>query len=167
MSKLNFKFTKKKNEEAPEVELVAEPEIDTAGETETFWTRNVRLLTFLICTAVFLAVFGPISVFQIKSCIEENATGDPLTADAVITLAERRLALKLSDFEDYEKTVSEGEDAVLYTIKVGEEYLVMVGAEDEDGMLTTFTVSRIQTDETVDVLATTYKPAELSALLGK
>ena len=38
---------------------------DTTGKTETFFTRNVKLITFLICIAVFLGIFGPLSVFHI------------------------------------------------------------------------------------------------------
>ena len=163
MSKWNFRY-KKDQKPIPPVE---ENEIDTAGETETFWTRNVRLLTFLICTAVFLAFLGPWSVFQIKSCMEEQERGSELTVDAVIELADRRLALKLSDFEEYRKTVSEGEDTVLYTIEIGAEYLVMVGATDEKSTLTCFTVSVIRSDETVDVLAKTYQRTQLTSLLGR
>ena len=32
---------------------------DTAGKTENFVTRNVKLITFLICMGVFLALFIP------------------------------------------------------------------------------------------------------------
>ena len=39
---------------------------DTKGETETFATRNVRLITFLVCIGVFLAVFIPIGVVGIS-----------------------------------------------------------------------------------------------------
>ena len=38
---------------------------DTVGKTENFFTRNVKLITFLICLGVFLAFFGPITVFTI------------------------------------------------------------------------------------------------------
>ena len=40
-------------------------EIDTAGKTETFWSANAKLITFIVCMVVLLATIGPWSVFQI------------------------------------------------------------------------------------------------------
>ena len=45
---------------------------DTAGKTETFFSANVKLITFLVTIAVLLALIGPWSVFQIKRWIEAN-----------------------------------------------------------------------------------------------
>lgn len=172
MSKLfGFRYEKKEQPETEEMQDAAsnvEAEIDTKGETETFFTRNVRMLTFLICVAVFLAVFGPMSIFQINSCVEEKmSAGDAMTVEDVRTFAARRGQLKLSDFEDYAKEESEGDDVILYTISVEGDYLVMVGARDEDAALHYFTVTNIKTDETVDVMATTYSQSLLDGLLGR
>ena len=46
------------------------PADDTKGETETFVTRNVKLITFIICMAVFLAFFIPIAVIGFNDFIE-------------------------------------------------------------------------------------------------
>ena len=34
---------------------MARQQMDTAGKTETFFTRNVKLITFLICVAIILS----------------------------------------------------------------------------------------------------------------
>jgi hypothetical protein len=47
-----------------------EPAEDTVGKTETFGTRNVKLITFLVCLGVFLAFFGPWSVMRIMEWVE-------------------------------------------------------------------------------------------------
>lgn len=169
MSKLfDFKYEKKNDLDAnatlkPQAE---ETEPDTAGETETFLTRNVRLITFLICIAVFLAIFGPISIFRIAKYIEENRDdGEAMSVETVVELSARHEKLRLSDFKNYEKTVSDGDDTILYFFTVEENYLVMVGAESKKGMLTCFTVTDSRTDETVDVMAVNFSLAELQALL--
>ena len=91
MKGLNFRFEKKKPEDKPLASVTEAEEIDTAGQTETFWTRNVRLLTFLICVAVFLVAFGPYSVFRISSCIAENRLeGEEMTVMDVWDLAQIR-----------------------------------------------------------------------------
>lgn len=175
MSKLfDFKYEKKEKTakkvtgeplEASSAEVL---EPDTAGATETFFTRNVRLITFLICLAVFLAVFGPISVFRIVQYIEENqAEGEPLSVEEVIAFSMDHDRIRLSAFEDYEKEISEGDGAVLYFLTVDTDYLVMVGAVDENGYLTCFTVTDSRTDETVDVMAASFSVPALQALFGR
>ena len=42
----------------------------TVGQTETFVTRNVKLITFLVCVAVFLVFLGPLSIWHFaRSCV--------------------------------------------------------------------------------------------------
>ena len=43
------------SEQIPQAEPRAERvEIDTVGQTETFWSRNVMLITFICCMAVII-----------------------------------------------------------------------------------------------------------------
>ena len=46
---------------------MARQQIDTAGKTENFFTRNVKLITFLICITV---IFSPFVVVYIQDTIE-------------------------------------------------------------------------------------------------
>ena len=59
------------------------PADDTKGETETFVTRNVKLITFLVCLAVFLTFFGPWSVIRIRQWIEEQETQQAIEQTAL------------------------------------------------------------------------------------
>ena len=85
---------------------------DTAGQTETFFTANVKLITFLVTIAILLALIGPWSVFQIQKWIEANQEAQQtevlMTAaqlDAVIARGEQ---LTWADFEGLTyKVVSE------------------------------------------------------------
>ena len=77
-------------------------EVDTAGQTETFLTRNVRLITFLICLSVFLAFFGPWSVFRIMEYLEaKNDTRIPMTEADLITLSELDRELYYTDIKGF------------------------------------------------------------------
>ena len=85
---------------------------DTAGKTENFFTNHVKLITFLICLGVFLAIFGPISVFRIRDYIEEKrAIANAMTVQDILELAEDRDQLYLADFEDFTKDMA-------FTLKV-------------------------------------------------
>lgn len=110
------------------------PEEDTAGETETFLTRNVKLITFLVCLAIFLVFFGPWSVMRIREWIEQKELEDvisdtAITYDEVCALVEKGNRLTWADFDGcyYEALWETGMCIREYTVK-GEEYSLMVSA---------------------------------------
>lgn len=152
--------------EASDLQDVQFAEVDTAGKTETFFSRNVKLITFLICLGVFLAVFGPISVFHIIEYVEEKNSGDIMPIETILALAEEHDTLKLSRFEDYEKEISKGKTTTYYFVSAANGYKVMAGAADEDSVVSYFSVTRSGTDETIDVLAANFDMESLKAFLG-
>ena len=82
---------------------MARTQMDTAGKTETFFTRNVKLITFFICIAV---IFSPFVVTYIKDTVEarREAARPKMTVDELTLIAERGKDLRqrdLSKFEDY------------------------------------------------------------------
>ena len=110
------------------------PADDTKGETETFVTRNVKLITFLVCLAVFLTFFGPWSVIRIRQWIEEQETQQEieqtaLSYDELCEIVNKGKYLDWSDFEGhhYEDLWETGMVIRQYTVK-GEEYSLMVSA---------------------------------------
>ena len=169
MSIFDYKYNKKTGDET--VEQPAEgkkrkkkSEIDTKGETENFFTRNVKLITFLVCLGIFLAVFGPISVFRIRDYIEERSSKEiPMTAADVLTLAQRHDTLYLTDFADFEKGV---ESETFYLIDVAPHFIVSVGAASVEAPVDHFTVTNTATDKKVDIMAADYNEDALRALLG-
>ena len=103
---------------------------DTAGKTENFFTRNVRLITFLICIAVFLGIFGPLSVFHIYQYyteMQEDASYVEMTVDDLRALAKRAETLTEKDFERFLRddggdwTVGPKTGRMFY-IQIGERY---------------------------------------------
>ena len=86
---------------------MARQQIDTAGKTETFFTRNVKLITFLICITI---IFSPFVVTYIQDVIDarREAERPQLTVDDLVFIAERGNDLRqrdLAKFEDYRDEV--------------------------------------------------------------
>lgn len=103
------------------------PVEDTAGKTENFWTRNVRLITFLICMAVLLAVAGPWSIHRIAQWVaevraEQNEVLIP--EQEVALLVERGAKLSWQDFEGYTAKVLIEKDMYMcqYDVEGGNYY---------------------------------------------
>ena len=79
---------------------MARQQMDTAGKTETFFTRNVKLITFLICVAIILS---PFVITYIKDVIEEKRLENrpEMTVDELVLIAERGKDLRQRDFEKF------------------------------------------------------------------
>ena len=96
-------------------------QIDTAGRTETFFTRNVKLITFFICIAV---IFSPFVATYIKDTIEarREASRPEMTVDELIFIAQRGKDLRqrdLSKFEDYrDEADMQGMKYAIYRIPI-------------------------------------------------
>lgn len=77
---------------------------DTAGQTETFFTRNVKLITFFICIGLFLAVLGPWSIPRIVEWVQQVRAEESqvlISESDVQAFVERGKALSWQDFEGY------------------------------------------------------------------
>ena len=86
---------------------MARVQIDTAGKTETFFTRNVKLITFLICITI---IFSPFVITYIQDMIDarREAERPELTVDELVFIAQRGKDLRqrdLAKFEDYRDEV--------------------------------------------------------------
>ena len=116
-------------------------EINTAGKTETFLTRNVRLITFLICMAVFFSVFGPLSIFHIRRYIEENREDprDEMTLADLRYVAENLKTLRTSYLDKFEGEFGEndmgGITYAIYRIPIEERYTLSVSFDRDKNHL--------------------------------
>lgn len=101
------------------------------SSTETFFTRNVRTITFLICMAVFLAVAGPWSFFRIRDAIYEyqESKREPMTVADVIQLSEYTRDVFLSDVDKFKGERSNWTNEIHYTVEIEDKYLLYVVAE--------------------------------------
>ena len=137
------RFVKKAKEAAP----------DTAGKTEKFATRNVRLITFLVCIGIFLAVFGPISVFQIKEYLENRSDSSPeMTLEELEALTDGGKELLFSEFTKYKGDLQDWDFEVCYIIRIAPHYRVIVGARDKTSKVEYITVRNLETGEEADLL---------------
>ena len=86
---------------------MARQQIETAGKTETFFSRNVKLITFLICVAIILS---PFVITYIQDVMEERHEAElpKMTVDELVFIAERGNDLRqrdLSKYEDYREEI--------------------------------------------------------------
>ena len=79
---------------------MARQQIDTKGKTETFFTRNVKLITFLICITV---IFSPFVVVYIQDIVEAKRLENrpEMTVENLIAIAERGNDLRQRDLEKF------------------------------------------------------------------
>ncbi len=95
-----FKKSREQSEDKPR----RKQEIDTAGQTETFWSANAKLITFIVCMVVLLATIGPWSVFHIVKWYEareEEQNEVLITQEQLDALIAKGSALNWVDFDGY------------------------------------------------------------------
>lgn len=132
-------------------------QIDTTGKTENFVTRNVKLITFLICIAV---IFAPFVATYIRDTIEarREAERPEMTVEELIFIAERGKDLQqrdLAKFQDYrEETEMQGMKYAFYRIPVMHEndLVLSVSFAAEHGYLFSLNVMNMDTREELDLL---------------
>ncbi len=143
---------------------------DTVGKTENFFTRHVKLITFLICIAVFLTFFGPLTIFTVIRYIEERMdTRIPMTEEDLIALSELDRDLYFSDIEGYKgikdiktnkyevevdgKTETREEEVeIYYYMDIGADYTALAIAEIDTEKIIYFQLSNKRTQWKADVL---------------
>ena len=100
---------------------MVQKQMDTAGRTETFFTRNVKLITFLICVAV---IFSPFVITYIQDIVQaqRDAARPEMTVDELIEIVHKGGDLRqkdLSKYEDYREEVDmQGMKYAAYRIPV-------------------------------------------------
>ena len=100
--------------------------VDTVGKTETFWSRNVKLVTFICCMAVIIAGMVAFGVFLHG---ETKQPDNLMTEEQMQALVEKGSLLTVKDFEPY-LALCGGEDGYdFYTtiIRYWKEALVIGG----------------------------------------
>lgn len=103
---------------------MARRQIDTAGETETFFTRNVKIITFLICIII---IFSPFVIVYIQDTIEDKRLEKrpEMTVENLIAIAERGGDLRqrdLANFEGYRmENEMQGMKYAMYRIPISHE----------------------------------------------
>ncbi len=139
-------------------------EKDTAGKTETFATRNVRLITFLVCISVFLAVFIPVGFwgFQTVQGWMEKDERPQMTLADVVSLSERNGELYLSDLTGFVGEQETYDMGIHYSIEIEPRYYLRAVADVATQKLYYFEMVDLETQEKVDILT-----EDVRAFLGQ
>ena len=144
---------------------MARQQIDTKGKTETFFTRNVKLITFLICVTIILS---PFVITYIKDTIEDKRLEKrpEMTVDELVLIAERAKDLRQRDFAKFEgycnKTEMQGMKYAMYRIPVLHERDLILSVTFDASMDYVFYISLIDMDtrEELDLLIEAHKIEE-------
>ncbi len=118
---------KPKREELP-------PEEQTVGKTENFVTAHVKLITFLVCLAVFLTFLGPWSVWRITEWVkqaEQDALEESyMPLGALLSIADKGTDAHWRDFRPfgYTETVAEADGFVTWRLEIRDAaFAVVIG----------------------------------------
>ena len=126
---------------------------DTKGKTENFFSRNVRLITFLCCIAVFLVIFGPIAVLEARDYLTaEHDTRPQMTLNDVIGLSDWKGNISASQIKKFACDEQDKDDVIYYYIDIEPYYMLLSVADKNTGKLIYCELSNLDTGKTVDVL---------------
>jgi hypothetical protein len=128
-------FHKKRNDERQDIqpEPIRHPkeQQDTAGKTETFVSRNIKLLTFLACMAVIVMIMAGFGMYRARHYGDDVKEPDNvMTVNQMQTLVAKGEALTWRDFDGYAcEVVSENIAYVCCYDVEGGDYCFMVTSE--------------------------------------
>ena len=122
-------------------------------KTENFFTRNVRLITFLVTLGVFLALFLPIAIPKVREYWgQEVDTRDKLTLQRLVTLSEQKDGIALRQLTEYQCEEQEKDFEIWCYIDVEPCYQVLAVADKKTRLVVYCTLLNVDTGESVDVL---------------
>ena len=128
---------------------------EVVGKTESFGFRNVKTITFLVVIALFLCVFIPVGVIGIQDFIDffDPANKLPeMTLEDVAVLSEKDAVLFLEDVSRFRGKTGEWTIGLLYTVEIGEDYILRAVASHVDQRLESCVLTNLKTGDEVDVL---------------
>ena len=148
--------------EAPDVRKKDDSaqEQDTAGKTENFFTRHVKLLTFLVCMVLFFVFFGPWNIQRFVEWKKEQDALENRMPEAYIEhLIDIGSELQWSDFSHYQyKVIAEGYAYIREYHTDEDRYLLLVSAAGEGKKLDSVILMRNSDGEQWQLLDTEAGP---------
>ena len=94
----------------------------------------VKLITFIVCIAVFLVFLGPLSIWRISEWVqqrqEQQAEDGSLPLDALLIIADKGSEASWKDFRSFEKIedISETDGFVIWRLELRDApFSVVVG----------------------------------------
>ena len=144
----------------------------TPQRTENFFTRNVRLITFLAVVAAFLAVtvmLGVIVHGDFLFDFSENDTRPEMTVEEMREICARAATVTGAELsawrgENYDRKIDGVTVEKYYYINnVGGRYNLSATVRASDGRMVYFALYDLETKEMIDLLD---KKSDLDAFLG-
>ena len=125
-------------------------------KTESFFSRHVKLITFLATLGVFLAIFGPIFVLEAKDYFGANADTRPhMKLYDLILLSEQEGDISLKQLTKYAcmETTSGDKTTTVVKLEVDDgRYMVIATADNNTGKVIACQVLDNETNVQLDVL---------------
>ena len=125
------------------------------SKTENFFTRHVKLLTFLITVAAFVLIVGPYLVLEANDHWGHEGDSRPaMTVQDLITLSEQKNSITLRQLTQFacDENNMEQQRVTIVTIDIAPHYTLMAGANNNTGLLEYCEVLSDKTGEKMDVL---------------
>lgn len=152
-------FKNKRNDGDVQSEPIRREEVnapaDTVGKTETFVTRNIKLLTFIACMIVIVVVMAGFGIYRAMHYGDLAPEPENLmTPEQMQTLVAKGGDLTWKDFDGYPYEVK-GEDIVYicrYDVQGGEYYLMVTSEEKGTSIISVILVD-LNTYEQTEIFA--------------
>ena len=126
------------------------------GKTESFFTRNVRTITFLVTLGLFLVVFIPIAILEAKEYFGQDADARPqMQLTDVIRFSESPSGVTPAQLKAYAcvELADMGEVyESFYEFQIEPHYRMLAVINNNTGNVTYLTISNVKTNEDADVL---------------
>ena len=141
--------------------------------TETFWTRNVRVITFLICIALFLGVVVPVVGYHMYGYFQtEEEPLDVMGEEELLAIYDRIKSSGLSLFDAYRKEsvgewVVAGKTGRTLFVDVGSAYYLTVMEEVERGVIVYAVLTERESKAELDLFDKETDKAALRAFLAR
>ena len=134
-------------------ELTPEKNFPYGVKPEGFASKNVKVITFVVCISVFLLLFGPLTIFQIIDHAKSKQMGTkPMTVADVVLLSERGSALTMEELQQFEGSKSESGESVYYYVNV-DRYLLLGVQNKKTKKLTFCTLTHEKSGDSVELLS--------------
>ncbi len=122
-----------------------------SGKTETFWTRHVRTITFLITLGVFLLIFTPIAILKAQEYGWFD-TRPEMTLSDVIKLSEQNGYVREEQISKFQSEMTKGNSSTTYVIEIAPYYQFYAIVNNQTKLLTYCSLSDLENDIEIDVL---------------
>lgn len=116
---------------------------------ESFASKHVKTITFWICFAVLLALFGPISIFHLYQA-SKTTDGKVMTESDLVALSSLGDRMTLEDLTVYAGERGESDDRVTFYVKV-DQYILFAVKNKQTGKLDFCILTDSKTKDNIDI----------------